>query len=111
MPRQRCMLSPMPFSLSINELATSIITYWTHGIHLFPDIVEVLNVVIYGSWYYMWFTINILDLYEDKWGMTVNLQKSNVVVFRRGGNVSSKEVYGGQILEVNTDGYLGLVLV
>ena len=48
------------------------------------------------------FMINILGDYCDKWGMRINLIKTKIMVFRRGGVLKKCEkwFYKGQRLEV-----------
>ena len=57
--------------------------------------------------------INNLSKYCSKWGLTVNILKTKIVIFKRGGRIGSKEKwwFNGVLLEVVTSfKYLGIVL-
>ena len=54
-----------------------------------------------------------LKEYCDKWGLTVNIEKTKIVVFRKGGKLGAKDVwfYNGTLLEVvSVFKYLGVIL-
>ena len=56
--------------------------------------------------------ILVLEQFCDKWGMKVNLNKTKVMVFRRGGSTRREEVFyfKGQKLEINSSyKYLGII--
>ena len=56
--------------------------------------------------------INILEIFCEKWGMEVNLKKTKVVVFRKGGKTSKSErfFYRNRSVEIVTYyRYLGLI--
>ena len=56
--------------------------------------------------------LNALSVAAERLGLTVNLDKSKVMVFRKGGYLAAKErwFWGDQKLEVvNTYKYLGLI--
>ena len=48
--------------------------------------------------------IKVLELFCTKWGMRVNISKTKVVAFRKGGKLGSKEkfYYYGQLIETAT---------
>ena len=53
------------------------------------------------------------SVYTDKWNLTVNIEKTKVMVFRKGGTISKslKWTYNGQEMEiVNNFNYLGIVM-
>ena len=56
--------------------------------------------------------LNILADYCEAWGLTVNIEKTNIIVFRRGGCLKRYEKWynylGEQIDTVNTFKYLGV---
>ena len=55
--------------------------------------------------------LNILADYCEAWGLTVNIEKTNIIVFRRGGCLKRNEKWyylGEQIDTVNTFKYLGV---
>ena len=57
--------------------------------------------------------IRVLELFCRKWGMSVNISKTKVVVFRKGGKLGSKEkfYYCRQMIETVTYyKYLGILL-
>ena len=57
--------------------------------------------------------IDILSSYSDKWQLNVNLDKTNIVVFRRGGPLSTREKWfykNKQINVVNEYKYLGILV-
>ncbi len=118
--RQGCILSPLLFSFFINELSTDVLQNGKYGIQLFPDCSEVLLLlfaddvilvsdVISG----LQKQLNILEKYADTWGLTVNLDKTHIVVFRRGGRLAEKEKWyykGVKIETVDSYRYLGILL-
>ena len=58
-------------------------------------------------------SIDNLRQYCDKWNLTVNISKTKIVVFRKGGPLSQQErwTYGNEEIEiVNNFNYLGVVL-
>ena len=58
-------------------------------------------------------SLDNFEIYCKKWNLTVNVQKTKVVVFRKSRNLAQNEVwsYNGQQLEtVASFNYLGIVL-
>ena len=58
-------------------------------------------------------SLNNLETYCDKWNLTVNIEKTKVMVFRKGGTIikTLKWTYKGQEIEiVNNFNYLGIVM-
>ena len=56
--------------------------------------------------------LNNLESYYKKWNPTVNVNKTKIVIFRKGGNLdyNDKWFYGGSEIEiVNSFTYLGVV--
>jgi len=116
--KQGCVISPILFSLLINELANEIIGKGKHGVSfgpseiemfllLFADDLTLLSSTIVG----LQNQINALHSAIARVSLTVNLDKSKVVVFRKGGFLGAKEkwFYGETRLEVvNSYKYLGL---
>ena len=109
--------SPILFSL-INELATEIIQNGKHGITLSPELIQILMLfaddVVLLSYTVIGLQqqLNILRDTAKKLGLVVNLQKSNMVVFRNGGHIAAREklFYDGMKLEiVNQYKYLGVI--
>ena len=115
--RQGCMLSPFLFSLYVGELVTMFEEAGCMGVHVnesAPNIVSLLfaddlitGADTVGRLQQM---INVIDLFCQKWGLTVNLLKTKVMVFRNGGPLRSNEkwYFNGKLLEVvNAYKYLG----
>jgi hypothetical protein len=118
--RQGCILSPMLFSLFINELDTVISSSCGRGIQMTPDLLELFlllfadDVVLFSdSVWGLQNQLNILQEYCNNWKMSVNMSKTKIIVFRRGGRLSQFEkwTYGGKQLEVVSKyNYLGFTL-
>lgn len=112
--KQGCLLSPLLFALYLNDLHD----YLEGGLHIGDMNIRLLlyadDIVILSD------DINILqqmicrlEQYCSIWNVEVNLGKSEIMVFRKGGKLSRKEkwYYKGQ--EINTVSeycYLGVVL-
>ena len=117
--KQGDIYSPILFSLFINELATEIIQNGKHGITLSPKLIQILIMLFADDVVLLSYTViglqqqlNILRDTAKKLGLVVNLQKSNVVVFRKGGHIAAREkwFYDGMKLEiVNRYKYLGVI--
>ena len=107
------------FSLFINELANEIIQKGKHGISLSPDLIQMLIMLFSDDVILLSFTItglqhqlNILNDTANNLGLVVNLNKSNVVVFRNGGHLALREKWfynGTRLAVVNQYKYLGVI--
>ncbi|XP_077986167.1 uncharacterized protein LOC144440655 [Glandiceps talaboti] len=119
--RQGCMLSPILFSLYINELEKMMKNSGLRGIQFLPndmlelflllyaDDIAILSNTVVGSKR----LIDVLYDFTLKWKMKVNLAKTKVVVHRNGGYLSRHEkwYFGGTELKIaSAYEYLGLVL-
>ena len=112
------MLSPTLFSFLINELALDIAQNGMYGVQLTLDVVQILimlfaNDVLLTSYCVAGLKrqIDILKHFADNFSMTVNMSKTKIIVFRKGGFLASNEVrrYGDDEVEVvNSYKYLGL---
>ena len=107
--KQGCLLSPLIFSIFINELADHIQNSSIKGIQLFPDVIEILHLLFADDIALISDTIGglqkqiqILLQYCHEYKMIVNAKKTKVMVFRRGGNLSKREKWfcDGKLLEV-----------
>ena len=116
--KQGCVMSPILFSLLINELANDIIARGRHGVSLGSTEIELFLLLFADDLTLMSSTIvglqnqlNVLSTAAKRLFLTVNMDKSKVVVFRKGGFLASRErwYFNGNILEVvNSYKYLGL---
>ena len=117
--KQGCILSPELFSLLINDLASEILLKARHGVSLgiseidlflllFADDLTLLATTVVG----LQNQLNVLSKAAARLGLTINIDKSKVVVFRKGGFLGRRErwVFGGGLLEVvNSYKFLGLL--
>jgi hypothetical protein len=116
--KQGCILSPEIFSLLINDLALEILAKARHGVSLgaaeidlfllmFADDLTLLATTIVG----LQNQLNALSTAAVRLGLTINLDKSKIIVFRKGGFLGRRErwFFGGSQLEVvNSFKFLGL---
>ena len=96
--KQGDVCSPVLFSLFVNELALEIIQNGRHGVTmnsglielfilLFADDIVLLSETIVG----LQNQLNKLYAAANQLQLKVNLSKTNIVVFRKGGNLSQRE--------------------
>jgi len=114
--RQGCLLSPLLFTIYINDLVDAIDVggfcyngVWIRLLLYADDIVFLAS-----SPCVMQEMIDRLENYCDIWDLKVNLNKSKIMVFRKGGRLSKKwnwHFNGSNIEIVNTYKYLGVNLV
>ena len=112
--------SPIIFSLFIHELTKEMRKYGRHGIQLCPDIFHVLILLfaddvalISDSVIGLQNQLNILSKISRKLDLIVNLDKSNIIVFRNGGHLSNVEKWtfeGNKLTVINSYKYLGIYL-
>ena len=110
----------MLFSLLINELTKEINANGKHGVQMSPDIVQILILLfaddvalLSDSIIGLQTQLNILFDVSKRLDLIVNLEKSNVIVFRNGGYLAESEkwTYGNDNLSVvNMYKYLGIVI-
>ena len=115
--RQGCMLSPLIFSMLISNVADYVRTNGKHGVQLIPGREEIFLLLfaddialVSTSPAGLQNQINNLDKASEGIGLTVNLDKTKVMIFRKGGHISSVEkwLYRGREVEiVNSYKYLG----
>jgi hypothetical protein len=107
--RQGCILSPLLFSIFLSELQVQFDACGARGIDTFADPVGILMLmyaddiaIVSDSVSDLQKKINCLEMYCKKWGLTVNMSKTNVVVFKNGGFVKNIERwwFGDKQIEV-----------
>ena len=96
--KQGCLLSPMIFSIFINDLTVMIQNSGIRGIQIFPDAVEIFLLLFADYIALISDTIvglqrqlDILLQYCTDYKMIVNVIKTKVMVFRRSGILSKTE--------------------
>jgi hypothetical protein len=110
--------SPVLFSLFINELAIEIINNGRHGVTFLMDNFELFILLLADDLILVSETViglqtQLRNLHRASMslGLTVNMEKSNIIVFRKGGYLAARErwVYNGMIMPVlNIYKYLGI---
>jgi hypothetical protein len=118
--KQGCVLSPLIFSLLINDVAEKVAINGKHGIQFLPGLQEVFLLLFADDISLVSTTpaglqnqINNLEKASDVLGLTVNLSKTKVMIFRKGGHLSKAEKWfykGKEIEVVNSYKYLGFTL-
>ena len=116
--KQGDVCSPVLFSLFINELALEIIENGKHGATFSPYLVELFILLFADDIVLLSETaiglqtqLNSLFRSASQLQLKVNMDKSNIMVFRNGGYLASRErwFYGNsQMTVVNTYKYLGI---
>lgn len=118
--KQGCLLSPRIFCLFINEVAEELRRCGRHGIKLTQLVEEIFSLLFADDLALVSHTVvglqnqlNVLARISAKLGLRINLDKSKIMVFRRGGYLAAQERWflNGQRLEVvNSYTYLGFTL-
>ena len=90
--RQGCILSPMLFSLFINEIASSVEQQGMHGIQLLPGLVEIFLLLFADDIVLISDTprglqnqLDVLSSACKDLFLHINTDKTKVMVFRKGG--------------------------
>lgn len=115
--KQGCILSPILFNIFISEVSRSINKNGMHGIQLVPNL-DIFHHLFYADDNCIFSTtpmglqnkLNIIHEQSKRLGLTVNINKTKIMVFRKGGHLSRHEkwFYGNTPLEVvNNYSYLG----
>jgi hypothetical protein len=117
--RQGCQLSTFLFNHYLNEFIDMCKVQNCHGVYVnevFPNVMTLLYAddLIEGSDTVgrLHKLIDVLSLFCDKWGLSVNMTKTKVIVFHNGGILKHNErwFYKGQELEIYYFyRYLGIV--
>ena len=107
--RQGCSLSPTLFSMFMNQLSDQIKRRGKHGVQLSPDMIE-LFILLFADDVALLSTtpsglqnqLNILQKCCDEMKLYVNIDKTKIMVFRKGGFLGRREkwFYRGERLEV-----------
>ena len=115
--RQGCVLSPTLFSVIINEIACCVSEEGKHGVQLLPGLIELFILLFADDLALISCTPHGLQTQLDcmfqsctQLGLSVNTDKTKIMVFRKGGFLSRHEKWqlGGNPLEVvNQYVYLG----
>ena len=110
--------SPVLFSLFINELALDVISNGLHGAHFSRDALELFILLLADDVLLLSETVvglqrqlNSLCRAAESLDLKVNLDKSNIVVFRKGGYLAARESWtynGTKMPVVNVYKYLGI---
>ena len=118
--RQGCLLSPLIFSLLITEVAENVNRKGKHGFQFLPGMQEIFMLLFADDICLMSTSptglqnqINNLEEASTRLGLKVNLSKTKIIVFRKGGHLSKFEkwYYQGQEIEtLNSYKYLGFTL-
>ena len=118
--KQGDVVSPIIFSLFINELANEIIRAGRHGVTFPADAFELFILLLADDVVLLSETVlglqtqlNSLQRAASSLDLKVNKSKSNIVVFRKGGYLSERErwIFDGNVMPVvNSYKYLGICM-
>uniref|UniRef100_A0A146MDJ5 RNA-directed DNA polymerase from mobile element jockey n=1 Tax=Lygus hesperus TaxID=30085 RepID=A0A146MDJ5_LYGHE len=112
--KQGCLLSPLLFALFINDLTDALVCGVAVGSQVIPALLYADDVVVVAeSREDLQRNIDALHGYCTRWSLEVNLEKSKIVVFRRGGRLAGQDkwYYGSNELDiVSSFRYLGVSL-
>lgn len=116
--KQGDICSPVLFSLFINELATEIINKGRHGARFTSDLMELFILLLADDIALVSETVvglqtqlNNLKNSANRLELKVNMNKSNIIVFRKGGYLAARErwIFDGAVMPVvNIYKYLGI---
>ena len=116
--KQGKVCSPIVFSLFINELALDIINNGRHGVSLSSDFVQLVILLFADEIILLFETViglqtqlNSLFSPASRLQLKVNMNKSNIFVFRKGGYLGVRErwIYGDCMMKaMNSYKYLGI---
>ncbi|KAF6202877.1 hypothetical protein GE061_003283 [Apolygus lucorum] len=112
--KQGFLMSPLLFAIYLNDLTQAIPFGTFVGENVISTLLYADDVAVLAeSPEDLQSNIEALKSYSDRWSLEVNLDKSKVMVFRRGGRLSAKEkwFYEGKKLDtVSSFRYLGVSL-
>ena len=96
----RVSVSPLIFSLLISEVAEYVRKNGKHGIQLLPILEEIFLLLFADDIVLVSSTpsslqnqINNLEKASNSLGLTVNLDKTKVMIFRKGGHIGAGEKF------------------
>ena len=118
--RQGCVMSPILFSLLVSRVADKINLQGRHGYQFLPGTPELRNLMFADDIAAIATTpiglrasLRALEEASNALGLKINLDKTKVIVFRKGGYLSSREawkIYNIDLEVVNAYRYLGYTL-
>lgn len=116
--KQGCILSPTLFSIFMTELSRVLNDEGKHGIQLLTGKAVIFHLLYADDIALISDTptglqnqLNVLNAQGTRLGLEVNLNKTKIIVFRKGGHLSKHETWhlGGSPIEVvNSYSYLGI---
>lgn len=112
--KQGCLLSPLLFALYLNDLHD----FLKGGLYIEGLNIRLLLyaddiVILAEDKQILQLMITNLEKYCSKWNLTVNMAKSKIIVFRKGGRLAEQEKWvfkGEQIEIVSQYNYLGVIV-
>jgi hypothetical protein len=117
--RQGCVLSPTLFSLFINQIVSHINESGRHGVQLLPGLLELFILLFADDVALLALTpyglqnqLNCLKDCCDRLRLEVNIDKTKIMVFRKGGYLTKWEQWffdGTKLQVVNQYCYLGFM--
>ena len=116
--KQGCKISPLLFTVMINSLIEEVSAKAKHGVQLMPNTPDVSillfadDVVVFSDTAIgLQNQLNLIKESSDKLGLTVNVSKTKVIVFRSGGYLASHEKWhigDDEVGVTNEYRYLGI---
>ena len=116
--RQGCNLSPVLFTLFINELEGAMANSGCYGIQLHPDLIRVFLLMfaddvalLADSVNDLQKQLNTLHSYCEQFKIQVNIDKTKIMIFKKGGRLAKKEkwYFNNSLFEVvNSFTYVGV---
>ena len=115
--RQGCVLSPLLFNLFLSDLDSSLQRLGCKGVKLINTDIRCLMfaddlAVVTESGSDLQNALRALEVYCDTWGLSINVEKTKIVIFRRSPREHNTDFRYQQcrVEQVKFHNYLGLVL-
>lgn len=112
--KQGCLLSPLLFALYLNDIHEALAGgLFIEGINVRTLLYADDIVILAEESKTLQQMIKNLEHYCEKWHLTINMNKSKIMVFRNGGRLSQQDrwvLHGEQIQTVSEYNYLGVIL-